>query len=210
VGEICRKIGENNLRFEGYFGKESAASQKFRNGWYHSGDLGHVRIVNGKRYMYFNGRTDDWIRKDGENFSAENVLNFARNVPCVDCAIAYGAPCEVADEKVMITIQLKDGVAFEPDKVHSWFIKQQKEGGMDPKWMPDYIRVIEHFPVTDTQKIIVRPFKREHFDLECNPGMQIYYRKRGDDNYRRLTLDEFGKIKESFRSNGRETILAAR
>jgi fatty-acyl-CoA synthase len=210
VGEICRKVGDNNLRFEGYFGNDGATSQKFRHGWYHSGDLGHVRIVNGKRYMFFNGRTDDWIRKDGENFSAENVLNFSQNVPCVDCAIAYGAPCEVADEKVMITVQLKDGVAFEPDKVYTWFIKQQKEGGMDPKWMPDYIRVIESFPVSNTQKIMVRPFKREHFDLECNPSMQIYYRKRGDDTYRRLTLDEFGKIKEAFRLNGRETILAAR
>lgn len=210
VGEICRKVGENNLRFEGYFGNAGATSQKFRDGWYHSGDLGHVRIVNGKRYMFFNGRTDDWIRKDGENFSAENVLNFAQNVPCVDCAIAYGAPCEVADEKVMITVQLKDGVAFDPDKVCAWFIKQQKECGMDPKWMPDYIRVIEKFPVTDTQKIMVRPFKREHFDLEGNPGMQIYYRRRGDDTYRRLTLDEFGQIKEAFKVNGRETILAAR
>jgi hypothetical protein len=49
---------------------------------------------------------------------------------------------------------------------------------------------------------MVRPFKREHFDLEGNPDMQIYYR--------RLTLDEFGKIKEAFTVNGRETILAAR
>lgn len=209
VGEICRKVGENNLRFEGYFGSDGKTSQKFRDGWYHSGDLGHVRIVNGKRYMFFNGRTDDWIRKDGENFSAENVLNFAQNVPCVDCAIAYGAPCEVADEKVMITVQLKDGVAFEPDKVYEWFIKQQKEVGMDPKWMPDYIRVIEKFPVTDTQKIIVRPFKRENFNFDRDSSMQIYFRKRGDKTYRRLTPDEFSIIKEDFKANGRESILSA-
>jgi fatty-acyl-CoA synthase len=176
VGEICRKIGDNNLRFEGYFGNANATNQKFRNGWYHSGDLGHIRIVNGKRYMFFNGRTDDWIRKDGENFSAESVLDYAQKVPCVDCAIAYGAPCEVADEKVMITVQLKDGETFHPDDVYAWFIRQQKEGGMDPKWMPDYIRVIDKFTVTDTQKIIVRPFKREHFNIENNPGMKIYFR----------------------------------
>ena len=210
VGEICRKVGDNNLRFDGYFGNAGATSQKFRDGWYHSGDLGHIRIVNGKRYMFFNGRTDDWIRKDGENFSAENVLLYAQKIPAVDCAIAYGAPCEVADEKVMITVQLKDGVKFDPDKVYAWFVKQQKEGGMDPKWMPDYIRIIKSFPVNNTHKIMVRPFKREHFDLECNPGMQIYYRRRGDDTYHRLTLDEFGQIKEAFKVNGRETILAAR
>lgn len=209
VGEICREVGENNLRFEGYFGNTGATSQKFRNGWYHSGDLGHIRIVNGKRYMFFNGRTDDWIRKDGENFSAENVLNFAQNVPCVDCAIAYGAPSEVSDEKVMITVQLKDGSDFNPNDVYQWFINQQKEGGMDPKWMPDYIRVIERFPVTDTQKIIVRPFKRDNFNLERNPSMKIYFRQRGDNTYRLLSPDEFNKIKESFRMNGRDGILAS-
>jgi fatty-acyl-CoA synthase len=209
VGEICRKVGDNNLRFEGYFGNSGATSQKFRNGWYHSGDLGHVRIVNGKRYMFFNGRTDDWIRKDGENFSAENVLAFAQKIPCVDCAIAYGAPCEVSDEKVMITVQLKDGASFNPDEVYQWFVRQQKEGGMDPKWMPDYIRVIDKFSVTDTQKIIVRPFKREHFNVEENPRMKIYFRQRGDNTYRLLTPEEFTRIKEDFKTNGRETILAA-
>lgn len=207
VGEICRKVGENNLRFEGYYGNQGATSQKFRNGWYHSGDLGHVRMVHGKRYMFFNGRTDDWIRKDGENFSAENVLNFAQNVPCVDSAIAYGAPCEIADEKVMVTVQLKDGAVFNPDDAYAWFMKQQKEGGMDPKWMPDYIRIIEKFTVTDTQKIIVRPFKRENFNIEKTPSMQIYFRQRGDQSYRKLTADEFCKIKREFKANGRESIL---
>ncbi|HOU50396.1 MAG: AMP-binding protein [Smithella sp.] len=209
VGEICRKIGDNNLRFEGYFGNAKATNQKFRNGWYHSGDLGHIRMINGKRYMFFNGRTDDWIRKDGENFSAENVLDYAQKVPCVDCAIAYGAPCEVADEKVMITVQLKDGETFNPDDVYAWFIRQQKEGGMDPKWMPDYIRIIDKFTVTDTQKIIVRPFKREHFNIENTPGMKIYFRQRGDNTYRLLNADEFNKIKNNFIANGRETLLCS-
>jgi len=164
-------------------------------------------MVHGKRYMFFNGRTDDWIRKDGENFSAENVLNFAQNVPCVDSAIAYGAPCEIADEKVMVTVQLKDGAVFNPDDAYAWFMKQQKEGGMDPKWMPDYIRIIEKFTVTDTQKIIVRPFKRENFNIEKTPSMQIYFRQRGDQSYRKLTADEFCKIKREFKANGRESIL---
>ena len=179
VGEICRKVGTDNLRFDGYFDNKDATSQKFRNGNYHSGDLGHIRVVNGKRYLFFNGRTDDWIRKDGENFSAENVLQFAQEIPCVDCAVAYGAPCHVADERVMVTVQLKKNHAFDPDEVHTWLVKQQKEGGMDPKWMPDYIRIIESFPVTDTQKIMVRPYKKDHFNIEKNPDMHVYFCERG-------------------------------
>jgi len=209
VGEICRKIDQNNLRFDGYFGNAKATNQKFRDGWYHSGDLGHIRIIKGKRYLFFNGRTDDWIRKDGENFSAENVLDYAQKLPGVDCTIAYGVPSEVSDEKVMITIELKEGAVFNPDEAYRWFIQQQKEGGMDPKWMPDYIRIIDKFSVTDTQKIIVRPFKKESFNLDVNPGMKIYFRQRGDNTYRLLTLEEFAKLKETFKANGREAVLSA-
>ncbi|MBN1497948.1 MAG: AMP-binding protein [Spirochaetes bacterium] len=208
VGEICRKVGTDNLRFDGYFDNKGATTQKFRNGNYHSGDLGHIRVINGRRYLYFNGRTDDWIRKDGENFSAENVLHFAQAIPCVDCAVAYGAPCHVADERVMVTLQLKKGHEFKPEEVHTWLVIQQKEGGMDPKWMPDYIRIIECFPVTDTQKIMVKPYKKEHFNLECNPDMHIYYRERGGNTYHRMTWEKFSEIKEEFKKNGREALLA--
>lgn len=207
VGEICRRVGENNLRFEGYFGNAQATTQKFRGGIYHSGDIGHIRVVNKKRYLYFNGRTDDWIRKDGENFSAENVLDYAQQMPGVDCAIAYGAPCDVSDEKVMVAIQLRKGEDFRPDEVHDWLLRQQKEGGMDPKWMPDFIRIIGEFPVTDTHKIVVRPYKREHYNIENNPEMLVYYRVKGDTTYRMLTHEKYREMKACFISNGRESLL---
>ncbi|HPG51121.1 MAG TPA: AMP-binding protein [Spirochaetota bacterium] len=207
VGEICRKVGTDNLRFDGYFDNKNATSQKFRDGIYHSGDLGHIRIAQGKRYLFFNGRTDDWIRKDGENFSAENVLQFAQEIPCVDCAVAYGAPCHVADERVMVTVQLKKNHVFKPGEVHSWLVKQQKEGGMDPKWMPDYIRIIDQFPVTDTQKIMVKPYKRDHFNLEKNPDMKVYFCERGSNTYHPLTREKFSELKDGFKKNGREGLL---
>jgi fatty-acyl-CoA synthase len=209
VGEICRKVGTDNLRFDGYFDNKNATSQKFRNGIYHSGDLGHIRVVNGKRYLFFNGRTDDWIRKDGENFSAENVLQFAQEMPGVDSAVAYGAPCHVADERVMVTVQLKKNHAFDPGEVHAWLVKQQKQGGMDPKWMPDYIRIIDQFPVTDTQKIMVKPYKKDHFNLEKNPNMKVYFRERGGNTYHPLTKDKFKELKDGFKMNGREGLLGS-
>jgi fatty-acyl-CoA synthase len=207
VGEICSRVGPDNLRFGGYLGDSKATSQKFRDGIYHSGDLGHIRMEKGRRYLYFNGRTDDWIRKDGENFSAENVLQFVQQMPGVDIAIAYGAPCDVSDEKVMVTVQMKKGEAFDPDKVHQWLERQQKEGGMDPKWMPDFIRVVESFPVTDTHKIVVRPYKREHYNITGNPDMVVYYREKGDTTYSRLTQEKFADMRECFIRNGRESLL---
>ena len=207
VGEICKKVDRNNLRFDGYFDNEKDTGKKFRNGYYHSGDLGHVRVVNGKRYLYFNGRTDDWIRKDGENFSAENVLDFAQKIPGVRLAVAYGVPCEVSDEKVMIAVQLADGADFDPRQAFVWLNCQQKECGMDPKWMPDYIRVVETFTLTNTQKILVRPFKQQHFNIDRHPDMTVYFRQRGDTCYHLLTTEAFDVIKQRFQETGRQELI---
>jgi acyl-coenzyme A synthetase/AMP-(fatty) acid ligase len=128
-------------------------------------------------------------------------------MPGVDCAIAYGAPCDVSDEKVMVAVQIKKGEEFSPDAVYAWLIRQQKEGGMDPKWMPDFIRVIDSFPVTDTHKIVVRPYKKEHYNIENNPAMQIYYRAKGDTTYHLLTPEKYQAMKACFINNGRDSLL---
>ncbi len=72
VGEICRLADDVGL-FQGYFGDDDANASKYRGGVYHSGDLGHIQLLDGKRFLFFDGRTDDWIRRDGENFSAAQV-----------------------------------------------------------------------------------------------------------------------------------------
>ena len=82
VGEISKKMAQDdNIFFDGYYKNSDATQQKFKDGYYRSGDLGYVRLVGRKRYLYFSGRTDDWIRKDGENFSAESVLQIASAPP---------------------------------------------------------------------------------------------------------------------------------
>lgn len=205
VGEIARKMNEDNIFFDGYFQNPSATEKKFRKGYFRSGDLGHIRIVNNKRYLYFNGRTDDWIRKDGENFSAENVAQSVLNLANVQQVAAYGVPCDVADEKVMVTIQLNG--PFDPKQIHDELIQEQKQGGMDPKWMPDYIRVLDEFPVTQTHKIVIRPLKQQHFQIERYPDMKVYFRQRGDTTYHPLTQETFSAIKEEFRKNGRLNLL---
>ncbi|MDY6904170.1 MAG: AMP-binding protein [Thermodesulfobacteriota bacterium] len=207
VGEISKRIDANDLRFDGYYGNEKATCSKVCGGFYHSGDIGHIRIVNGRRYLFFNGRTDDWIRKDGENFSAENVLAYAAGIPGVKLAIAYGVPCEVSDEKVMAAVQLQAGETFAPRKTFDWLMAQQAAGGMDPKWMPDYIRIVDAFTLTNTQKILIRPFKHDHFNIEANPDMNIYFRQRGDTTYHQLTPEAYQAIKQRFVETGREALL---
>jgi fatty-acyl-CoA synthase len=154
VGEICRVAADTAL-FQGYFDNPQANTSKYRDGVYHSGDLGHVLERDGKRFLYFDGRTDDWIRKDGENFSALQVARLLQEGPDVELAAAYGVPCHVSDELVMAALQLRDGAKFDPKRFFDFCERQVTEGGMDRKWFPDFLRIVKDFDFTNTQKILV-------------------------------------------------------
>lgn len=207
VGEISARVPKDNLLFDGYYGDPETTNRKYRGGYYRSGDLGHIRLVSGKRYLYFDGRTDDWIRKDGENFSAETVAWFAGQLPEVELAAAYGVPDPVADERVAVALQLKPGARFDPEQAFGYFTRQQHAGGMDPKWMPDFIRVMDALPLSPTHKVLVRQIKREHFNLHAHPEMAIWFRQRGDTTYRRLGMEEYEAFRRQFEANGRGHLL---
>jgi fatty-acyl-CoA synthase len=198
VGEICRVAPDTGL-FQGYFDNREANSDKYRDGVYHSGDLGHMLERDDKRYLYFDGRTDDWIRKDGENFSAAQVARQISEHPDIPLAAAYGVPCSVSDELVMAAVKLKEGVRFDPKAFFDYISEQTEHGSMDPKWFPDFVRVVDEFEYTQTEKVLVRNLKRVHFDLARLPeGTEIYWRRRGDETYQPFSSASYQELRREF------------
>jgi len=197
VGEICRVAPDPGL-FQGYFANEGATTSKYRDGVYHSGDLGHVQIADGVRYLFFDGRTDDWIRKDGENFSAAQVARLVQEHAGVVLAAAYGVPCTVSDELVMVALKLRDGAVFDPQGFFDYCEESTRAGGMDPKWFPDFVRIVDEFEYTQTQKVLVRNLKRDHFDLRRLGDELVFWRQRGDTSYRTFTRAEFDLLRKEF------------
>src|SRR6185295_5596555 len=185
VGEICRVAADTGL-FQGYFDNPKANTDKYRDGVYHSGDLGHILVKDGARFLFFDGRTDDWIRKDGENFSAGQVGRLLSEHPDVALAVAYGVPCAISDELVMAALKLRDGAQFDPQTFFDWCDAQVNGGSMDRKWVPDFVRVVDDFEYTQTQKVLVRNVKKVHFDLNRCADAVIYWRQRGDTSFRPL------------------------
>lgn len=206
VGEICRVAGDTAL-FQGYFDNPEANAQKYRDGVYHSGDLGHVVERDGKRYLFFDGRTDDWIRKDGENFSALQVARLVQEHPDVVLAAAYGAPCAVSDELVMVALKLRPGATFDPQGFFAFCERQVVEGGMDRKWFPDFVRLVDEFEYTKTEKILVRHLKQVHFDRRRLPDAPIYWRRRGDTTFHPFTRADFDALREEFAKAERVHLL---
>jgi len=206
VGEICRVAQDTGL-FQGYFDNADANRSKYRDGVYHSGDLGHILVRDGKRYLYFDGRTDDWIRKDGENFSAAQVARLLSEHPDVVLAAAYGVPCAVSDELVMAALKLRPGARFDPQAFFDFCERQVRDGGMDRKWVPDFVRVVDDFEYTGTTKILVRNLKADHFDRRRLREEPIYWRTRGDACFRPFTAEEHAALREEFVAAERVQLL---
>lgn len=207
VGEICRVAADTSL-FQGYFDNPEANQSKYRNGVYHSGDLGHVLVRDGKRYLYFDGRTDDWIRKDGENFSALQVARLIQEHADVVLAAAYGVPCAVSDELVMVALKLRPGARFDPKGFFDFCEDQVVRGGMDRKWFPDFVRIVDEFEYTQTEKILVRNLKKLHFDRKRLPaGTPLYWRQRGDASYRPLEEQDYEELRREFAAREKLDLL---
>jgi acyl-CoA synthetase (AMP-forming)/AMP-acid ligase II len=206
VGEICRVAPDTGL-FQGYFANDEANRQKYRAGVYHSGDLGHVVVRDGRRYLFFDGRTDDWIRKDGENFSALQVARHMQEHPDVLLAAAYGVPCPVSDELVMVALKLRPGVRFDPDEFFRFCEEQVGRAGMDRKWFPDFVRLVDEFEYTQTEKILVRNLKAVHFDRRRLPDAPIYWRERGDVTFKPFTAEDYAALRETFREREKLALL---
>ncbi|HME73387.1 MAG TPA: AMP-binding protein [Myxococcota bacterium] len=206
VGEICRLAADTGL-FQGYFDNPEANTSKYRDGVYHSGDLGHVLVRDGKRFLFFDGRTDDWIRKDGENFSAAQVARHLAEHPDVMLSAAYGVPCSVSDELVMTALKLRPGATFDPRGFFDFCERQIAEGGMDRKWMPDFVRIVDDFEFTQTQKILVRSLKTQHFHRGRLADAPLYWRRRGDTTFLPFSAQDFERLRAEFVAAERADLL---
>ena len=78
---------------------------------------------------------------------------------------------------------------------------------MDRKWFPDFVRVVDEFEYTETQKVLVRNLKRVHFDLPRLRGARVYFRARGDTRFRPFDDPEYRTLREAFVRSERLDLL---
>lgn len=196
VGEIVNTEGAGP--FEGYYKNEEAYRKATRNGWYWSGDLGYV---DADGYIYFAGRTADWVRVDGENFPAGPVENVLLRHPDVVAAAVYGVPDEQAGDQAMACLVLREGASLDPSGFAAWLDAQDDIG---PKWRPRYLRLTAEMPTTGTNKIVKRTLARQKFRSDLVGGDPVYVRGRGDEAYRPFGPAEEAAVRAGLAATGRE------
>ncbi|HWC39652.1 MAG TPA: hypothetical protein VG476_14035, partial [Acidimicrobiales bacterium] len=196
VGEIVSTAGAGP--FEGYYNNPDANARVSRRGWYWSGDLGYV---DDDGFLYFAGRTAEWIRVDGENFPAGPIEAALARHPDVVLAAAYGVSDEQAGDQVMACLVLRDGARPDGDALAAWIDAQTD---VAPKWRPRYIRVASAMPTTATNKIVKRTLVHQKFRSDRTGGDPIFVRGRGEAVYRPFTAEDETRLEKAFTAAGRQ------
>ena len=195
VGEIVNTAGVGP--FEGYYRNDEAMSRTTRKGWYWSGDLGYV---DEDGWVYFAGRTSDWLRVDGENFPAAPVEAIVARHPDVVLASVYGVPDADAGDQVMVALVLREGTEFDPTAFATWLDAQHD---LSPKWHPRFVRLSSALPVTATNKVLVRSLVHEKFRSDRVGADPVYVGPGRGTAYQLFTTAMEETLRRSFETGGR-------
>ncbi len=194
VGEIVNTLGVGP--FEGYYRNEEAMRDTTRRGWYWSGDLGYVDEGG---WVYFAGRTSDWLRVDGENFPAAPIEAIISRHPDVALASVYGVPDADSGDQVMTALVLHRGAVFDGPSFAAWLDRQ---ADLSPKWQPLFVRLSAGLPSTATNKVLVRALVHQKFRADRVAGDPVYVRERGAGAFRRFSEDDEAVLRARFESAG--------
>jgi acyl-CoA synthetase (AMP-forming)/AMP-acid ligase II len=151
IGEIrVRGLG-NTL---GYWNKEDATREVFRNGWYYPMDLCRV---DDQGYIYVVDRKKDMIITGGENVYPAEVENVLYKHPAVAQAAVIGTRDEKWGEAVTALILKKSGVQATEEDIRS-FCKQEIAGYKVPK----KVVFVDALPMSASGKLLKYKLREQY------------------------------------------------
>ena len=176
IGEIVDRGGAPG--FEGYYRNDDAMTDRLRDGWYWTGALAY-RDADG--YLYFAGRSNDWLRVDSENFATGPIEAILSRHPDVVMAAVYATPDPRTGDEVMCALELRPGAAFDAAGFTE-FLSAQRDLGT--KWAPTFVRVVESMPLTATNKVNKAPLRASGWTTPdptwWRPGPELSYAAFGE------------------------------
>ena len=149
LGEIVLR-GENILK--GYFKNPDANAVAFRNGWFHTGDVGYR---DSEGFFYIVDRKSDMIIRGGENIYPREIDEVLYQHPAVAAAAAIGVPDPLYGEDVAAFIVLKDGMKVDDADIIAFC----RERLADYK-CPKTVRFVEEIPKGPTGKLLKRELSK--------------------------------------------------
>jgi long-chain acyl-CoA synthetase len=145
LGEIVLR-GENILK--GYYKNPEATAIAFRNGWFHTGDVGYR---DGEGYFFIVDRKSDMIIRGGENIYPREIDEVLYQHPAIAAAATIGVPDQLYGEEVAAFVVLKDGAKISEEELISYCTERLADYKC-----PKSIRVVAEIPKGPTGKLLKR------------------------------------------------------
>jgi len=141
IGEVMFR---GNVVMKGYFKNKQASDESFKDGWFHSGDLG---VIHENGYIQLKDRSKDIIISGGENISSIEIEEVLYKHPEVVAVAVVAMPDDKWGETPCAFVQLnKVGAASEAE------LSQWCQDNMASYKLPRKF-IFEDIPKTSTGKV---------------------------------------------------------
>lgn len=141
IGEVMFR---GNVVMKGYFKNKQASDESFKDGWFHSGDLG---VIHENGYIQLKDRSKDIIISGGENISSIEIEEVLYKHPAVVAVAVVAMPDEKWGETPCAFVQLNtEGTASEAE-LSQWCRDNMASYKLPRKF------IFEDIPKTSTGKV---------------------------------------------------------
>jgi crotonobetaine/carnitine-CoA ligase len=159
IGEVVTQPKIPGSMMTEYYNMPEQTKDAFRNGWFHTGDLGYL---DREGYFFYVDRSKDAIRRRGEMISSwqvESVVGKFENV--AECA-AVAVPSEVGEDEILVAVVPREGATFLPRELIEFCERE-----MAFFQVPRYLRIMDQLPKTQTQRVEKYRIREEGLTGEC-------------------------------------------
>ena len=114
IGEVMFR---GNVVMKGYLKNKAATDESFKDGWFHSGDLG---VIHEDGYIQLKDRSKDIIISGGENISSIEIEEVLYKHPSVEAVAVVAMPDEKWGETPCAFVQLKKASTASEEELSQW------------------------------------------------------------------------------------------
>lgn len=150
LGEIVLR-GENILK--GYYRNPAANENAFRNGWFHTGDIGY-RDADG--FYFIVDRKSDMIIRAGENIYPREIDEVLYQHPAVAAAATIGVPDQLYGEEVAAFVVIKPNAMIDEAELLE-FCRSHLADYKCPK----SVKFVSDIPKGPTGKLLKRELSKD-------------------------------------------------
>jgi fatty-acyl-CoA synthase len=154
VGEIVHRSPHAAL---GYYNDEAKTAEAFRNGWFHSGDLG---VIDERGYLSVVDRKKDMIKSGGENVASREVEEAIYAMDGVAEVEVFGIRHPKWIEAVTAVVVPKSGASVTVEQVQA-----HARESLAPFKRPKYVVIADSLPKNPSGKILKKDLRVQHADL---------------------------------------------